>query len=612
MRLISLALFSVALCFGLEPDGDSVVLYPPPGAVLPGTTVTFTWDRAPTAVFYRFSLTGSTSGVIISGPTNGYSQTVTNIPCDGQVLTFSLNTYLTPAGSRTPFVATYQAPSNCGPDPRAVMLNPDPGRTLFSSSAIFRWSAPHGATGYWLDIGTARGIGNISAGFQLTTDRTVTNLPCNAQTIWLRLWTHTNSGYLDPVDYNYAASDSCTPPAYARFTSPVGRQLLPGRTTRFEWTAVPGATGYRLQLGTVPGGNSLYDAVHANTVAVAVSDPCFENVIYATLTTQIQNRVVGVEEVWFLPPQNCSGFARAFMISPRDSTVISGTPANFTWSPGVDAVGYWLDIGPVRGSGSYFAEAINSGTSVSVDGLPCDGSPLWVRLWTRTAHGYYRQPRDYTYRAGSVCGPIVQSTLTVPAAGATLTSTAQTFRWERVPAALDYWLDVGHSLGRGNLFAGTVRGTEKEVFGLPCTGQNVFVRLWTRFASGYLQPLDYRFPSTTNCNTEPRGTLIQSFNWNRLSNQNSTLSWNPGAGAQDYWLDIGTQYGLGDVLTIQTAQTTARIPELPHDIWTRYCAAQPNNSQCSSQVTLPLWVRLWTRRNGVWLPPIDYPFELRR
>jgi hypothetical protein len=364
-------------------------------------------------------------------------------------------------------------------------------------------------------------------------------------------------------------------------------------------------------LGSVPFGNDLYDALHTNTFAVALSDPCFESVIYATLTTQLPNGAVAGDQAWFLPPQNCSVYARAFMLSPRDSSTISGTSATFTWNPGTDAVGYWLDVGPERGSGSYYARSITSGTSATVDGLPCDSRFFWVRLWTNTIHGYYR-PRDYTYRAGSVCGPQHKSTLTFPAAGSALTTTAPVFRWERVPNALDYWLDVGLSIGKGNLFAGIVHGTEQEVFGLPCTGQEVFVRLWTRFASGYLQPLDYRFPSTTNCETEPRGKIILTFNSNRISAQNPTLSWNPGLGAQDYWLDLGTEPGLGNVLSIQTAQTTARIPEVPHDIWTRYCAAQPGNAQCNSQITLPLWVRLWTRRNELWLPPIDYFFELRR
>ena len=69
--------------------------------------------------------------------------------------------------------------------------------------------------------------------------------------------------------------------------------------------------------------------------------------------------------------------------------------------------------------------------------------------------------------------------LLTPAPGLTLTSTSASFSWSPVTGADQYWLDVGNSVGVGDLWAGVLTGTSQVVSGLPCDGRTLCVQLYT-------------------------------------------------------------------------------------------------------------------------------------
>jgi uncharacterized protein YkwD len=86
---------------------------------------------------------------------------------------------------------------------KAQMTSPTPGSQFTSTSVTFRWSAATGAQGYFLYIGTAPGSNNMlgySAGNN--TSVTVSGFPRTGQTVYVRLWTLTNSGW-QYNDYTY-------------------------------------------------------------------------------------------------------------------------------------------------------------------------------------------------------------------------------------------------------------------------------------------------------------------------------------------------------------------------------------------------------------------------
>src|SRR5262249_60888450 len=74
--------------------------------------------------------------------------------------------------------------------------------------------------------------------------------------------------------------------------------------------------------------------------------------------------------------------------------------------------------------------------SATVSGLPVDGSPVYVRLWTQLGGGTGWVLTDYTYAAASQS----KAVLTSPAPGTTLPGGVATFNWSAGAGALQYSL----------------------------------------------------------------------------------------------------------------------------------------------------------------------------
>ena len=70
---------------------------------------------------------------------------------------------------------------------------------------MFSWTPGSAATAYWLDVGPAPGVGSyFGKNLGLATSQTVTGLPANGSTIYVRLWTQLAGGW-QFNDYAYTA-----------------------------------------------------------------------------------------------------------------------------------------------------------------------------------------------------------------------------------------------------------------------------------------------------------------------------------------------------------------------------------------------------------------------
>ena len=91
---------------------------------------------------------------------------------------------------------------------KAAMLTPTPGITISGGKATFTWSAGQGLSQYGLYIGTT-GVNSFNLDYFLpltTTTVSVTNLPKNGSTIYVRLLSriYGTSTWLT-TDYTYVA-----------------------------------------------------------------------------------------------------------------------------------------------------------------------------------------------------------------------------------------------------------------------------------------------------------------------------------------------------------------------------------------------------------------------
>jgi len=248
---------------------------------------------------------------------------------------------------------------------------------------------------------------------------------------------------------------------------------LAGTSQTFTW-ADTGASAYRLLVGSTFGGAGFFDsyALPAGTTSVTATGlpekgvPVYVRLYAWTAGAWLKNdtRYVGASK------------PIATVTTPANGTTLAATSQTFSWTDtGADK--YFLTVGnfAVGGSDLYSSGLLPAGTtSVTVNGLPNDGSTVYVRLYT-WGNGAW-QTSDTSY----VAMPSTASVNNITN-GATLAGTAQTFTWADTGAPLYYFI-VGTAPGlgdihqSGNLPAGT---TSANVTGLPVGGVPVYVRLYS-------------------------------------------------------------------------------------------------------------------------------------
>jgi hypothetical protein len=254
----------------------------------------------------------------------------------------------------------------------------------------------------------------------------------------------------------------------------------------------------------------------------------------------------------------------------------------FSWSAASGADQYWLDVGSSVGVGDLWGGAL-TGTSQVVSGLPCEGRTLYVQLFTHR-NGAWQSPQRYTYTAPSVCLAQIAS----PTPGTTLSATSVTFSWSAASGADQYWLDVGNSVGQGDLWGGALTATSKVVTGLPCDGRTLYVQLFTHRNGAWQSPQRYTYTATSACMAQ----IVSPTPGTTLSATSVTFSWSAAAGADQYWLDIGNSVGQGDMWGGALTGTSQVVSGLPCDGRT-------------------LYVQLYTHRNGAWLSPQRYTYTAK-
>jgi sugar lactone lactonase YvrE len=182
----------------------------------------------------------------------------------------------------------------------------------------------------------------------------------------------------------------------AAMVSPAPGTLLPGPTVTFTWSAASsGFTWYYLSLGsTGVGSSNLYNSGYWHSTSATVSGiPCNGETIYARLTTNFN----GVKLIF---DYTYTAATQAFMVSPSQGAVLSGSSVSFKWTAAVGAKSYSFSVGST-GAGSFnvFNPGTVTTTTVSTTKMPVNGEMLYARL-TTNFNGVVVHV-DYTFTAAT-------------------------------------------------------------------------------------------------------------------------------------------------------------------------------------------------------------------
>ncbi len=233
------------------------------GATLDPGSMTFTWDDNGTNVAEWWLYAGNTRtgrgqflydrGQSLSAASR--SGVVTDLPGDGSTVFITLWYRIEDVGWKA-VITEYKADASGAGIPK--ITSPTDGGTFDSIAETFSWTANGSdADKYWLYAGTGEDNDDYYNSGPLTgTSDTVTGLPTNGETVYIRLWHQADGGRWRFVDSTYVATTIPTP----AITNLVNGSTI-STSQIFNWTANgTDVAEWWLYAGENPGSASIYNS----------------------------------------------------------------------------------------------------------------------------------------------------------------------------------------------------------------------------------------------------------------------------------------------------------------------------------------------------------------
>ncbi len=337
--------------------------------------------------------------------------------------------------------------------------------------------------------------------------------------------------------------------------SPVAGSTFASNAATFSWNAYPGATAYWLDLGASQGANTYLDSgsLSSSTLSYSVTSlPTNGTTVWARWYYFINGGWSFIDYSYIAYGGLPNGDTTATITSPAPGT-LAGSSVTFNWSVGVGPTAYDLDIGNVAGGNQYYTSGSTTALTAVVNGLPTDGSTVYVTLYSLIGGVWYSNPYTYTAFNPSAGAAVMQT----PLPGSTLTSSSVTFMWNAGTNATAYWLDLGTGPGGNQIYQSGNLGTalSVNVSGLPTDGSPIYATLYS-FINGSWVSNAYMYTAFTA--SSGKGAMQSPTPGSTFTGSTVTFNWTAGSSATAYWLDIGNVAGgnqysqsgnLGNVLT---------------------------------------------------------------
>lgn len=181
----------------------------------------------------------------------------------------------------------------------------------------------------------------------------------------------------------------------------------------------------------------------------------------------------------------------ATITSPANGSTLPGASATFSWNAGSGAQQYFIYAGTSQGANNLYGQSQGLNRSVTINGLPTNGSTVYVRLWTLLSTGWAYQ--DTQYRAASSGGTVsTKASLVSPAPGSLLPAGNAQFTWTAASGGLEYFFYLGTAQGANNLYGRSQGLATSVVLNVPSHASTLWVRLWTRTSAGWSYT-DYQY-----------------------------------------------------------------------------------------------------------------------
>jgi C1A family cysteine protease len=565
---------------GVPPAAPNLVS-PTDGSSVTGSSITFQWSATNRASTYWLEVNSDANWsagnrLYYAAVSTNYA-TVTGLADDGttyywRVWAGNSNGWSAP----TPGWSILGGTPGGGPPETPTLISPADGATFTGNPPTFRWSAPSGATYYWLEVNrdpnwgvnTRFYYGGVSA-----TAQTLTGFPSNGTTYYWRVWAANAKGWSAPSSGWSVIHEVPPPPETPTLISPVDGATFAGTPPTFQWSAPSGATYYWLEVNRDPnwgaGTRFYYGAVSA-TAQTLTGFPSNGTTYYWRVWAANDGGWSAPSSGWTVihevppPPETPT------LLSPSDGATFAGTPPAFQWSAPSGATYYWLEVNrdPNWGVNTRFYYGAVSANSMRLTGFPSNGTTYYWRVWAANDGGWSAPSSAWTV-IHEVPPPPETPTLISPVDGATFAGTSPTFQWSAPSGATYYWLEVNRdpNWGEGTRFYyGAVSANSMRLTGFPSNGTTYYWRVWAANDGGWSAPSSGWTVLHETPNPPETPILISPVDGATFAGTSLTFQWSAVSGATIYWLEVNRDpnWGVGtkfyDASVSTNSQTLSGFP----------------------------------------------------
>ena len=232
------------------------------------------------------------------------------------------------------------------------------------------------------------------------------------------------------------------PPLCTALTTPLDGDTDIPVNTILSWTRASNATGYKITLGTAPGGNDILDAIDVgNTTIYHATNKLPENttIFVMIIPYDATGDALNCNEESFttgpdIPPPPCTT-----LIEP--TTGMNDVPIRplLSWLPANTASGYLLSIGTNPGATNILNnEDVGNVTSYTPSKDLPNGTIIYIKITPYNLAGTSTGCVETAFTTGATNLRPICSTLTVPLPSAQFVSVDTDLEWETVPNADGY------------------------------------------------------------------------------------------------------------------------------------------------------------------------------
>ena len=439
------------------------------------------------------------------------------------------------------------------------LASPFNGATNVAITADLSWNLVPNATGYLVSVGTTTGgievVNNINVG-NMTTYSFTDDLRANRMHYVTITPYNAVGDALGCSEETFTTGDgSPTVPGCTTLTTPLNSATDVAIDSDLNWNLVSDATGYKLTVGTTPGGTDILnneDVGNTNTYNFT-ADFDEATTIYVSITPyNAVGDATGCAEESFttetLPTvPNCT-----MLSTPTNTANNIALDTELTWNIVSDATGYILTVGTTSGGTDILNnEDVGNTNTYNFTADFDEATTIYVTITPYNTVGNATGCAEESFT--TLTTPTIPNctTLAAPLSGAIDVAITTDLTWNAVPNADGYKVSVGTTSGGTDILNDeNVGNTNSYDFTADFNeATTIYVTITPYNTIGDAMGCTEEFFTTEILTMIPNCTsLIAPLNGETDVAIDSDLTWNTIANADGYKLTVGTTSGGTDIL----------------------------------------------------------------